>query len=703
MARARGTPRFSSIMHPQRVAVLGASSKRFTLGNQVLQNFAREGFGGSVVALSEHAEQIERFPTAPSIEDLPRDLDVAMVCIPAASLPDVLHRLDAIGCQSAVVPTAGFTSEQLRAFEGACDAVEMTVTGPNCLGILSVPDAAPLWTPHFRPDLPRGGTSLVAQSGSAAISIMSGRGVGFARIISSGSELSVTSAHYIDWLAADPETTCIGLVIESIRSPEHFARAVARAQEAGKALVALKVGRSVAGSLATEAHTGALVSSYDAYEAFFARIGVPTALDYDELGATLQCFGNPTLPRALGGRVGIVGISGGQTALACDLAAEAGVQLAAFSPDTVARIEEALPGAPGWNPIDIGASVGPERRHEAEAIRAVVDDPGVDSVLIIQDAHATLPLHPAHRYMTFVRAVVEVARESDKPIVMASSSAGDVHPLMDDAVAGSPVPLVRGLHPALVALRNMGTGRASFDPQSARTSRDHELEAAVASCAGPLPRHLVQLLLEHYGIPFVASGLAKDREDAVALGEGMGFPLVVKIASPDVPHRLEVGGVVTDVQSVPALEEALERIEHNVRSAVPGARIECFEIQRQVSDAIEAIVGFMPSPPFGPTIVVGSGGSFVELVADRSSDLAPVTFERAKDMIERTAMGKLLGGYRNKVAPTSTDGLAMVLHAFSRLAADWCDLVGAGDLNPVLVESGSGTAVVVDALLIARH
>ncbi|MGH9029517.1 MAG: acetate--CoA ligase family protein, partial [Acidimicrobiales bacterium] len=524
-----------------------------------LQNLTKQAFGGSVVAVSEHADRIDGYPTVAAIEDLPRDLDLAMACIPSSSLPEVLLRLDDVGCRSAVVPTAGFSPEQHQKLQESCEAVEMLVTGPNCLGILSLADSAALWTARYRQNVPHGGVSIVAQSGSAAISIMSSGGLGFARIISSGSELEVTSCHYVEWLAGDPETTCIGLVVESIRSPKAFAAAVAQAAREGKRIVALKVGRSTVGSLAAQAHTGALVSSYDAYAAFFARIGVATVLDYDEMVAVLQCFSNPKLPKSCGDRVGIVGISGGQTALACDLAIEAGLQLAEFAPDTVERVAAALPDAPANNPIDIGASVGAERRKEDEALRAVLDDSGVDSVLVIQDAQGTLPLVPEHTYLSHVRTVEKLSRDNGKPIVIASSSAADTHPMIEELLENTAVPLVRGLHPALVALRSLAVRPAPHHSASRSPVPASDLTEQVAGCSGPLPRALVQSLLERYEIPFVRSALAADREKAVVLAKQIGFPLVVKVASQDVPHRLEAGGVVTGVQDLASLDEALER------------------------------------------------------------------------------------------------------------------------------------------------
>ncbi len=693
--------RLTSVLTPRTVAVLGASSQRHTLGNQVLHNFAQEGFTGTVIPVNPRVEVIEGRATVPAIADLPRGLDVAMACIPAASLPEVLAQLEAVRCQAAVVPTAGFSAAEYERLQETCRSIEMMVTGPNCLGILSLTDCAPLWTARYRASFPRGPVSLVAQSGSAAISIMSSLGLGFSRIISSGSELEVTSADYIRWLADDPATGCIGLVVESIRSPESFAGAVAAAHSAGKQVVALKVGRSLKGSLAAEAHTGALVSDYDGYKAFFARHGVPTVLDYDEMVGTLQCFAKEHMPPAAGGRVGIVGISGGQVALACDVAADVGAELADFSEATVRRVEAALPDAPGRNPVDIGASVGAERRRSDEALQAVLDDPGVDSVLVIQDAQGTIPLDPGHMYVTQVSMVERVARQSTKPLVLASSSAGDTHRMLTDIVEDSAVPFIRGLRPALVALRNLAARPAPPAPPQDRPANLDELRTEVAAHRGPLPYRIVRSLLDAYDIPFVRSLLAVDSDEALERAGEVGYPLVVKVASPDVPHRLEMGGVVVDVVDADGLASALGQIADNLAASAPSARIEGYELQQWIPTSVQSVVGFASAPPFGPMMVVGSGGSAVELLADRCADLAPLGVAGAVEMIRGTALGRILSGYREIVEPTDLSGLATVLCNLSSLADDFCGLIREGDLNPALVEPGTGRVTVVDALLVA--
>ncbi|MFZ0217201.1 MAG: CoA-binding protein, partial [Candidatus Dormiibacterota bacterium] len=222
------------IMKPQSVAVIGASSARRALGNQVLQNLRNFGFAGGVWCVHPRAKEVEGWPAVPSVADLPGDVDVAVVSVPASGAVAVLAELDQHGCRSAVVPAAGFTGADLDAIETAAARLSMRFNGPNCLGVFSAAARAPLWTPRFRMDLPIGNVTVISQSGSAAISITTSPGLGFARIVSSGNETSLTSADYLDWLATDDATDVVGLVIEGIADADRFAAAVDRVQTAGK-------------------------------------------------------------------------------------------------------------------------------------------------------------------------------------------------------------------------------------------------------------------------------------------------------------------------------------------------------------------------------------------------------------------------------------------------------------------------------------
>ncbi|MBO0746332.1 MAG: acetate--CoA ligase family protein, partial [Candidatus Dormibacteraeota bacterium] len=593
------------IMRPKSVAVIGASSNRRALGNQVLLNLRNFGFAGRVWCVHPRAGELEGFPVVPSVADLPDDLDVALVSVPAGGVAEVLAELDEHGCRSAVLPTAGFTGADQAAIEAAAARVSMPFNGPNCLGVFSVADRAPLWTPRFRMDLPAGNVTVISQSGSAAISITTSPGLGLARIISSGNETSITSADYLEWLATDDATDVVGLVMEGVRDADRFAAAVETVQTAGKAVVAMKVGRTPQGSRATQAHTGVLISRYDAYAAFFEKLGIPAVLDYDDMVAALQALAVRPLRACSGTHVGVLAISGGEGALACDLAVENGLTPAEFSGETARRLRDALPGVDGGNPVDIGATPEIERRKPGDALRAVLDDPGVDSVLVVQDAHERLAISPEHDYLEQVRTVVEVSRSAPKPIVLASSASAGIHPMLQEVVAGSPVPFVRGLRAGIMALRSIGNTRQE-GPAPCRPDAPaglEELRARLEACDGPVGYALTQRILAAYDLPAVPSLLVSDADQAVVVASSLGYPLVAKVASIDLPHRTEVGGVVTGIDGEAELREAILRIGARVEAAAPGARIEGYELQPQVDGGVEALIGFTAEPPLGAMVV----------------------------------------------------------------------------------------------------
>jgi len=693
-----------AILQPRSVAVIGASAERHTLGNQVLENLRRFGFEGEVTCVHPRASSIEGWPAVPSVADLPDDLDVAMVSVPAGRVTSVLTELDAQGCRSAVVPAAGFAGPELAELEEASSRLRIRFNGPNCLGVLSVAARAALWTPSFRMDYPAGNVAIVSQSGSAAISITTSPGLGWSRVVSSGNETSITTADYLNWLANDEATVTAGLVIEGIKDAGAFAAAVERMHEAGKPVVALKVGRTPQGSRAAQAHTGVLISNYDGYQAFFRRIGVPAVLDYDDMVSSLQAFAAQPARNCRGSTIGVLAISGGQSALACDLAIESGLDLAEFSEETASRLRAALPDITGQNPVDIGATVGAERRKPGDALRALLDDPGVDSVLVVQDAHERLAIWPEHTYIDHVRTVADISRTATKPIVLASSASAGIHPMLQDLVTGTPVPFLRGLRAGVTALRSLG--RWQQDAASCRALPQpaglEDLRAELAGVTGPLGYDLTRRIMVAYELPAVMSALAADADSAVALADRIGYPLVAKIASPDVPHRADVGGVVVGIRDAAALRQAIAQIGDRVARARPGLRIEGFELQPQLAADTEALLGFTVEPPVGAMVVVGAGGSLAELMRDRAADLAPVSLTEAMAMIARTELGRLLAGYRGLAAPTDLGPLARLVQQVASMAADLQDVLSAADFNPTFVTSPSGQVRIADALFIAR-
>ncbi len=689
------------LLRPRTVAVIGASATKRSQGNSVIGSLRLGGYSGRIVPVHPSASELDDLPAVASIDRLPPDTDTAVVAIPAASVAVALGELEAAGVRSAVVFSNGFSAAQQAEVRTLAAASPMVIHGPNCMGLINFTDALRLYPSTVTDKVAPGCVAIVAQSGSAAISLMNSTAAGLSKVVTLGNEWQVTAPDYLRWLASDPATSVVGMVIESIKDPAAFSAAAALVRAAGKALVVLKVGRSAGGAEAVRAHTGALIGLADAYDSFFATAGIPTAGDYDELIASMECFAACRGP-ARGGRIGVVGISGGETALACDVVTDAGLTLARWGEAAEAAVRSALPGASGANPLDLGATPNHDVDQDDAAIRAIVADPGVDQVLVVQDSQATLTPTMRGNYTPRILAYGRLGAEAEKPFVMVSPTGENTHPEIVASMAAQGVPVLRGLRPAAVALRNLMTlATAAPGIGAAAAGRDVRFEAEIARHQGPLPADLTARILDAFGIPAVRSALVTTDDEVVAASARIGFPLVAKIASPDVPHRSDVGGVTLGIADVEALRTAMTRMRASVLAARPDARIEGFELQEELVDCVEAAAGFVAAPPFAPLVMVSTGGVLVELEADRAVHLAPFTAERARKMIDRTRLGRRLRGYRGLMPPTDVSGLAELLARLSALAAGLPDIAEC-DLNPVLIRKGSGEPRVVDALMLAR-
>ncbi len=697
----------SAIMRPSAVAIIGASATRRTQGNVVIANLQRAGFKGSILPVHPTADAIEGLAVVNGIDRLPPGVDVAVVAIPASAVATCLADLTRAGVRAAVVFSNGFTAAEVLDFRRVSDAAEMVIHGPNCMGLIDFWDGMPLYPATITEKARPGNVALIAQSGSAAISLMNSGSYGLSTVVTMGSEFQVTAPDYLRFFATDDRTAVIGLVIESIQRPDEFAAAVDQAYAAGKSLAVLKVGRSEVGKRAVLAHTGALISPSDAYDRFLARCGVPTAQDYDELIATLECFAS-TRRTARGSHIAIVGISGGETALACDVAVDIGVPLATFGAVTTARITAALSGAAGVNPLDLGSTVTHSPEQDRAAIDAILDDDAVDSLLLVQDSQASLTPTMLHNYTPHILEYGRLTQRTRKPVLIVSPSAENTHPRIHAMMAEHEVPVLKGLRPGLVALRNLGilgqarmardAGKATAGPRRPNPAAAR-FRAEIAALSGPLPADITRRILAAYDIPLARSAVVATAGEVLARAEAIGYPLVLKIVSLEIAHRSDIGGVELGIGTAEALRAALARMLSRVRAALPHAEIAGFEVQEHLVDRVEAMVGFLAAPPFGAVMTVGSGGTMVELQADHAVDLCPISEARAVEMIATTRLGAALRGYRNLIETTDVTELARLAANLSNLAADLSDRIVECDLNPVLIRKGVGDVRVVDALM----
>lgn len=697
-----------SIFAPGSVAVIGASSRRSDgAGNQIIRNLQQAKFAGKIHVINPAGSVIEGLQSVSSIADLP-PVDVAVLALPASAVLPTLRELADQGCPAAVVPSVGLSSDDQKAVVELANSTGMFIHGPNCMGIIDVSAGTPLWIDEgILMDLPAGNISLVSQSGSAAIFVArSTSSGGFSKVISTGNEISATTADYISWLATDPDTKIIGVVVESIPDTATFTQAVHKAKEAGKPLVALKVGRTDKGAQATTAHTGAILSSNEAYEAYFEHLDVPLVDDYDELATALECLSGLGDRQVSGTGFGVVTISGGQAALAADLGEHVGIDLPGFSAATTTKLAGHLPGVLIHNPLDAGGSVSATADDYRQALQAVADDPSIDALVVVLDGQASLTAVEIEYEEEYYRAAVEVSRANPEfPVVIASSSSVSIHPSAREWVGGT-IPVLRGIRNTFVALHAGAKNRVT--PASSRPAGLPDAEKVlrfadeIQSRPEGLSAEFSRELLEAYGIKMVASAVVETIDEAVSWAHVHGYPVVLKVESRDIAHRSDIGGVVLNIRSDEELQAAGRRIKENAARNAPLANLQGFEIQEQIPSDIEAFAGFVSDHRIGQTVGLGMGGTLVEILGDTARSHAPFDTTKSAAMIESTRLGKILSGYRNLVAPTPTEPFADLVSRLSWLASDLGDVVAEADLNPVLIEPATGRVRLVDCLLVGR-
>ena len=693
-----------SMLRPASVAIIGASGRKFAQANQALANLRAAGFPGEISVVHRTEPDIDGIATVRQIADLPRDIDVALVSVPAVGVLEALKQLEDTGCRSAVVPAAGLGSDDRQEIAAMRARGTMAVHGPNSFGLLNVTDNVPLvfWQGWLTREKP-GNIGIIAQSGGAAVGVVkSTERARFSKIIASGNEWGVTSADYLAWLATDPSTDAVGLILESITDVDGFVEAVTLMRANDKRIVVLNVGRSAQGAALTSAHTSGLIGRAEGYAAFFGELDVPVASDYDEMTAILDAFSAVGSRPVRSGGIAVITESGGVAALTADVASSRHITLAALDERTRATLLEVLPGSLPLNPYDSGAS--PEwtgERFEA-AINVLAADLNVSVLVAIADAQSTLTDEEvAHEVENFDAIAAGVRANPTTAVVVASTTSMTTHPRWR-ATLGDGVAVARGLSSGLVAAQalTMNRGEVSTRPRPRLSPRRAALAAAASEHVGQLPAALTRALLDEYSIPGAASTVAVTVDDAIAFASRIGFPVVVKIASPDIAHRSDIGAVITGIEDVDSLIGAIAAISARVTAHDPRARVDGFEIQEHVQSGLEAMIGFVADPVFGPIVTVGLGGVLVEILNDTAYALAPVSSERALQLISQTRLARIASGYRGLLAATSLDGLAECVANFSALAGDLRNELGAGELNPVLIREGSGHVCVVDSLLL---
>ena len=676
------------LLEPASIAVVGASNRPGSVGATVWRNARASTFGGTIYAVNPKHATLDGEPCHARPADLPNPPDLAILCTPPATIAALIDAFGQLGTRAAIIMTAGLDASQKRAVLDAARPHLLRVLGPNCIGVLT--PRLGLNASFAHTDALPGDVAFVSQSGALVTAMLDwakARQVGFSTMISLGERLDVDFGDVLDHLASDRHTRSILLYIESIEAPRKFMSA-ARAAARNKPVIVVKAGRAGNGIKAAASHTGALAGSDIVFDAAIRRAGmlrVDTMQDLFMAAETLARFG-ANRDDALT----IMTNGGGAGVMAADAAAAAGVTLRDLAPATRARLEAALPGT--WshgNPIDIIGDAPIDRY--TETLQALLADPTSGAVLFLHAPTAIV------RSEDIARACAPIVRGAtgrvmacwlgDGAVVEARRVFADVgvaeYETPEEAVRAFAMLATYRRNQALLLEAPAASGNAPPKVAEARSM----IARAVAQGRSLLGEGEAKSLLVAYGIPVAKTlSVALSADAAAAAARELGFPVVLKILSPDISHKSDVGGVQLDLDDEASLRAAVDAMLARVRRASPEARLTGLTVQQMVRRPLaqELIAGASIDPVFGPVLLFGHGGTAVEVIADRAVALPPLNRVLARELVSRTRISRLLAGFRDH-PPARLDAVCDVLIALSQMLADLPELAEL-DINPLLAD-----------------
>jgi acetate---CoA ligase (ADP-forming) len=701
----------TSFFNPQGVAVIGASTDPTKLGYGLARNLVQSNYPGVVHYVNPKGGGLFGRPIYPSVAEVPDPVDLAILLIPAPAIPEVLHACGKRGIRSCIIGSGGFreTGPEGAALEETCLEIArsygMRLMGPNCIGLLDT--HLPLDATFLPPPSPTpGDVAFISHSGAicaAVIDWASGQGFGLSRLVSLGNQADITETDVLAPVAADPHTRVLSLYLEGVSSGRRFVEEAGRVARI-KPVIALKVGRFDSGRRAVASHTGALAGKENAYNAAFRRAGVIRADTSEEIFNWARALAWCPLPK--GRKMAVLTGAGGPGVTAADALEAGGLQLAELRQETKDALARQLPKAASLhNPVDMLATASPQ--DYTESLRILLEDPGVDGALVI------LVPPPMYTAGAVARSIIPVIYAYDKPVVIALMGERMIQEAVEHFRAAR-VPEYRFPERAASALEIL-VHRAEFlqrdaewqaeaaeqdpgklfvdiDPESVRVILAER--AASGKPAGFLDPPDVENILKAYRIPVPEAGLARTREEAVQLAAQIDGPVVLKIASPEVTHKSDSGGVILGLENDANVREGFDAILRNISQAYPQACLEGVYVQQMIPMAQEVIIGAVQDPQFGALVMFGSGGIEVEELKDVEFDLAPLSLSDARRLVDSTWAGRKLKGYRS-LTPADRAAVLDVLMRVARLAADFPQLLEL-EINPLRVLPVGQGVVAVD-------
>jgi acyl-CoA synthetase (NDP forming) len=690
-----------ALFQPRSIAIFGASEDVTKIGGRPLQFLQKYGYRGAIYPINRKGGTVQSLQAYASVADLPEAPELAVMAVPPESVLEAVKDCARSGVRAAVILSSGFSEmgeagSRLQAEIGkVAKSSGMRVVGPNCLGSIGVAEKSiATFSVALESAFPTAGhVGIVSQSGnlgSYTMRLAVDRGIGISRLLTTGNECDVDIADGIASLASDPATSVILCCMETCRDAGKLVRALAMAREAGKPVIVLKVGVSAAGSEAAASHTGALAGSDAVFDVVLRNGGairVPSIEQLLDVGHAVSVVGTARAPK--GNRAALVTASGGFGVLMADAASAQGLDLPKLSARTQERILSALPYASPGNPVDMTAQVSSRPELLVQVLSAVAEDPVCDAV-ILQSAYA---FQMPRLRDVYIAALEQVRRDHPSRLILLCCKAPRDTIAQLNRMGFPTVETIDAACSTLAALVRLGTRGEQAETAATLSSTDALPQEAFANEAS------AKAALAQAGVPVLKEVTAASRDAALAAAREIGFPVVLKIVSPDILHKTEVGGVVVGVRSEAQLADEYDSLLARVAQKAPRARIAGVLVAQMAQGGIELILGTKKDPVFGPVVMVGLGGIFAEVLRDVALQIAPVSEQQATQMLRSLKAFPLLDGARGR-AKADIAAAARAVAALSQFAAQHADVVAEIDINPLVVMDQGQGAFALDALLV---
>jgi acetyltransferase len=695
---------------PESIAIIGASQNFKSINGMLVKYLMKHGYQGAIYPVNPKYEEIAGLQCYPSLLEIPGQVDMALVAVSVKAIIPILEQCVTKNVKTVIIYSSGFaeTGEEGKLIQDKIREMslreDMAVCGPNCLGSVNLlTNTVVAFSPILEEELIKGSVGFISQSGAFGFVTFhqaQEENIGFSYLVTTGNEVDLSVADYIEYMVEDKNTNVILCYVEGIKDGEKFKAAAGKALKAGKPIVILKVGRSEAGQKAVSSHTAALAGSDTIYHAFFKQKGIIPVQHSDELIDMAKIFANNR--RSAGNRVGILSTSGGAGIMAVDTFSDFGLVIPSLAVESKEKIKQIIPSfGSSENPVDVTAQIFNEPTYLKNCLEIMVNDQNVDCMLV------SLSTVGGELAETIARGIIEVFAQCSKPIAVSWGASYKLAGKAFDMLSKAGVPLYKQPVRCARALSTLVTygeinrqaNETHYTQRASEVDR-HLMDAVLNETQSHiLMENEAKKLLAIVGLPVTRELLAQSENEAVFMAEKLGYPLVMKVMSPNIPHKTEAGVLKIGIKNEDELRSGYREVYANALKHVVNEDIKGVLLQEMAPPGVEAIIGMKNDPQFGPVVMFGLGGVFVEALKDVSFKVPPLTRVDVEEMLNEIAGRKILEGFRGQPS-VDRETLIQAILRLADLAVTLKDKVEEIDINPIILYPKG--AKIVDALIVKK-